>query len=241
MNKMEELNIIFEDNHLLIVVKPNNIPVQADSSKDLDMLTILKKYLVKKYDKDGEAFLGLVHRLDRPTGGIMVFAKTSKCAKRLAEQIKNQTMEKTYLAVVEGEPKECAGKLVNYLKKNPKTNEVSVVPQATSDAKRAELDYKVLENKDGKSLVKIKLITGRGHQIRVQMKHIGCPLVGDMKYNPDAKANECYLGLWACELRLNHPITNENLTFRVYPDKDIYPWNMFDIDKYLNVSIKNLY
>ncbi|MDD7456818.1 MAG: pseudouridine synthase, partial [Clostridia bacterium] len=127
----EELNIVYEDNHLLVVVKPNNIPVMADSSKDLDLLSMLKNYLVKKYDKPGEAFLGLVHRLDRPTGGIMVFAKTSKCAKRLQEQIQNGDMEKSYLAVLDGVPKEPAGKLVNYLKKNEKTNEVRVVPSAT--------------------------------------------------------------------------------------------------------------
>lgn len=237
----EELNIVYEDNHLLVVVKPNNIPVMADSSKDLDLLSMLKNYLVKKYDKPGEAFLGLVHRLDRPTGGIMVFAKTSKCAKRLQEQIQNGDMEKSYLAVLDGVPKEPAGKLVNYLKKNEKTNEVRVVPSATVGAKRAELDYKVLEEKDGISLARVKLITGRGHQIRVQMAHIGCPLVGDMKYNPNAVKNKSYLGLWAYELKLNHPITNETMTFRVYPDKEVAPWRAFDLDKYLSVNIKNIY
>lgn len=237
----EELNIIYEDNHLLVVVKPNNVPVQADSSKDLDLLNMLKKYLVKKYDKPGDAFLGLVHRLDRPTGGIMVFAKTSKAAKRLAEQMQKGDFEKGYLAVLDGVPRENQDKLVNYLKKNEKTNEVKVVPDATVGAKRAELDYKILEENDGVTLAKIKLVTGRSHQIRVQMKHIGCPLVGDMKYNPNAKPNECYLGLWAYEVKLNHPVTNEKLTFRVYPDTDNYPWKDFDLDKYLSVNIKNLY
>lgn len=236
-----ELNIIYEDNHLLVVVKPNNIPVQADSSNDLDLLTMLKQYLVKKYDKPGDAYLGLVHRLDRPTGGIMVFAKTSKCAKRLAEQIKSGEMEKYYLAVLDGVPRESTDKLVNYLKKNEKTNEVRVVPDATTGAKKAELDYKILEEKDNISLAKVRLVTGRGHQIRVQMKHIGCALVGDIKYNPNAVPNKCNLGLWAYELKLKHPTTNEIMTFRVYPDKDIYPWNEFDIDKYLSVNIKNLY
>ena len=144
----EELNIVFEDNHLLVVVKPNNIPVQADSSKDEDLLSMLKAYLVKKYDKPGDAFLGLVHRLDRPTGGLMVFAKTSKCAKRLAEQIKSGTFEKEYLAVTDGIPQESNAKLVNYLKKNGKTLEVRVCPAAEEGAKRAELDYKVLQELD---------------------------------------------------------------------------------------------
>ena len=156
----EDINIVYEDNHLLVAVKPVGVPAQADESGAADMLTLLKDYLKVTYNKPGEAYLGLVHRLDRPTGGVMVFAKTSKAAARLTQSMKDGLFEKTYLCVTCGVPKERSGDLTHYLKKNERTNNVSIVPMLTQGAKKAELHYDVLDDKQGFALVKVRLSTG---------------------------------------------------------------------------------
>jgi len=235
----KDIRILFEDNHLLVVEKPMNIPVQADESGDIDMLTLLKQYLVEKYNKPGDAFLGLVHRLDRPTGGVMVFAKTSKAASRLSDAIREGNVDKKYLAIVEGKPRFNQDKLINYLKKSPETNMVKVVPELTEGAKYAELDYKVLETKNNYSLLNVNLITGRGHQIRVQLATLGHPIVGDKRYGKSENL-KLPLCLWAYELKFSHPISGKELMFRVYPP-EIEPFNLFDFDKYLTIQIKNNY
>ena len=165
------INIIYEDNHLLVVEKPINVPVQKDNSNDLDLLTMLKQYLKEKYNKPGNVYLGLVHRLDRPVGGIMVFAKTSKAASRLSEQIRNGTFNKKYLAIICGKVKD-KDTLEDYLLKDTKTNTVKV----DKKGKKSILNYKRLDYKEGLSLVEIELITGRSHQIRVQFSSRGYPL-----------------------------------------------------------------
>lgn len=235
----KDLKIVFEDNHILVAIKPADIPVQEDASGDPDMLTMLKEYLVEKYNKPGDAYLGLVHRLDRPTGGVMVFAKTSKAAARLCEAIRNGEVEKRYLTIVEGAPRYKADKLTCYLKKFPDSNIVQIVPALSEGAKYAELDYKVLCTKPNVSLLLVNLITGRGHQIRVQMSGMGTPIVGDRKYGSNEK-NNYPLCLWATELRFRHPVSGKEMVFRVYPP-EIAPWTAFDMDAYLNVSIKNTY
>ncbi len=178
------MEILYEDNHIIVVSKPQGVPSQPDESGDKDMLSQVKEYIKEKYNKPGEAFVGLVHRLDRPTGGAMVFAKTSKAAARLSEQMREGDFDKTYFAVVCGKPREPKGKIVSFLKKDEKTNMAVIVPQATTGAKRAELDYETLEHnpETNHSLVKVKLYSGRGHQIRVQLKSIKCPIFGDQKY-----------------------------------------------------------
>lgn len=226
---MEELRVVYEDNHIIVVVKPQNLPTQEDESKDKDLLTIVKEYIKIKENKPGNVYVGMVHRLDRPTGGIMVFAKTSKSASRLTEQIQNGEFKKRYLAVVNGKPREKRGKLVNFLKKSARTNTVDIVPELTTGAKRAELDYEIIEEKEKVSLADIKLHTGRSHQIRVQMKNIGCPVYGDVKYGGDKLAKGHNLALWAFELKFIHPTTKENMTFKVYPPEEIVPWNVFKI------------
>ena len=227
---MEQLNIAYEDNHIMVVVKPQNIPTQEDESKDKDLLTMIKEYIKERDNKPGNVYVGLVHRLDRPTGGVMVFAKTSKAASRLSEQIKKGEFQKTYLTVVNGKPREKRSKLINYLQKNARTNTVQVVPELTTNAKRAELEYEVLDEKEKVSLLKVNLFTGRSHQIRVQMKHIGCPVYGDVKYGGDILAKGHNLALWAYELRFIHPTTKENMTFKVYPPEDIVPWKVFNLN-----------
>ena len=223
-----ELNVLYEDNHVLVVLKPQNIPTQEDSSKDVDMLTLAKNYVKEKYNKPGNVYIGLVHRLDRPTGGVMVFAKTSKCASRLTEQIKNGEMTKKYLAVTNGIPKSLSGKLTNYLLKNERENMVQVVPQLTTGAKYAELEYNVIANENGMALCDIDLHTGRSHQIRVQFKHIGCALYGDAKYGVASKNKK--LALWAYMLKFKHPTTNKTLVFKVYPPVEELPWNNFKVE-----------
>lgn len=227
---MEQLNIAYEDNHIIVVVKPQNIPTQEDESKDKDLLTMIKEYIKERDNKPGNVYVGLVHRLDRPTGGVMVFAKTSKAASRLSEQIKSGEFQKTYLTVVNGKPREKRSKLINYLQKNARTNTVQVVPELTTNAKRAELEYEVLDEKEKVSLLKVNLFTGRSHQIRVQMKHIGCPVYGDVKYGGDILAKGHNLALWAYELRFIHPTTKENMTFKVYPPENIVPWKVFNLN-----------
>ena len=216
------INIIYEDNHLLVVEKPVNIPVQEDSSKDLDFLTILKDFIKKRDDKPGNVYLGLVHRLDRPVGGIMVFAKTSKCASRLSEQVRNRTFKKTYYAIVEGKLEEKAT-LVDKLLKDTKNNIVRV----DKSGKESILEYELIDYKDNLSLVKINLKTGRSHQIRVQFSSRGHALYGDQKYNSNSKVGE-QIALFANSITFNHPITKEELTFELdLPNRK--PWNIFKV------------
>lgn len=224
---MEELNILHEDNHIIVVLKPQNIPSCEDESKDLDLLTMIKNYVREKYNKQGNVYVGLVHRLDRPTGGVMVFAKSSKAASRLSEQMKDGDFEKRYYTVLVGTPREEKATLTQYLKKNAVNNMVYVCPPTVEGAKLAELEYKVLQEKDGLSLNEIRLHTGRSHQIRVQMNSIGCPVYGDMRYGGE-KAKKGYLALWAYYLSFTHPVTKERMVFRVEPPKDLTPWNNFD-------------
>lgn len=234
---MEESNltILYEDNHLIVVLKPQNVPTQGDSTGDKDLLSMVKDYIKETYDKKGEAFAGLVHRLDRPTGGVMVFAKTSKAAARLSQQIKDGNFEKRYLAVVVGTPRDRQARLSDYLFKDEKNNTVKVVPAAIEGAKKAELVYKVLETTPRLSLVDIKLLTGRSHQARVQMQHIGTPIFGDVRYGGDTLAKGHNLALWAYELRFYHPVSKLPMVFVAYPPLDKTPWKFFEIERHVNV------
>ena len=215
------INVIYEDNHLLVVEKPINIPTQEDNTKDKDLLTILKKYIKEKYNKPGNVYLGLVHILDRPVGGIMVFERTSKAASRLSEQVRNKTFKKTYNAVVIGNI-ENTGKLKDNLLKDEKRNIVKV----DKNGKEAILNFKKLNYKNNMSLVEINLETGRSHQIRVQMANHGYPLFGDQKYNKTAKVGE-QIALFAKKIEFIHPTTNELLTFELdLPNR--YPFTILD-------------
>lgn len=214
---MIEPNIIYEDNHVIVVIKPHNISVQEDESQDLDMLTIIKEYIKKRDSKPGNVFLGLVHRLDRPTGGVMVFAKTSKAASRLSGELKDKKLKKHYLCVVNGKPQLARNKLTTYLKKDEKTNTVRIAPKLESGSKEAVLEYEIVETKDKYSLIDVNLITGRSHQIRVQMSsQLNTPIYGDYKYGD--KEHGGNLALWAYELTFTHPITKEDMRFTVAPD-----------------------
>ena len=213
-------NVIYEDNHIIVVYKKENIPVCLDESKDEDLLNIIKKYIKEKYKKLGNVYLGLVHRLDRPVSGVMVFAKTSKAASRLSEQVRNKNFKKTYFAVICGKVKE-KDTLVDNLFKDTKTNIVKV----DKNGKEAILDYELVSYKDNLSLVKINLKTGRSHQIRVQFSSRNLPLYGDNKYNKNAKVGQ-QIALFSKKIEFIHPTTKENMVFEIdLPNK--YPWNIF--------------
>lgn len=224
---MIEPKIIYEDNHIVVVIKPHNIAVQEDDSKDPDMLTIIKEYIKVRDNKPGNVFLGLVHRLDRPTGGVMVFAKTSKAASRLSKELKDKDLRKHYLCVVNGKPQLATNRLVTYLKKDEKTNTVRIAPKLESGSKEAILEYEVVATKGNFSLVKVNLITGRSHQIRVQMSsQLNVPIFGDFKYGD--KDHGGNLALWAYELTFTHPTTKEQMRFTVAPDYNNPAFKFFE-------------
>lgn len=220
-----DIPIIYEDNHLLVVDKPANIPCQKDISGDDDLQSLLKHYLKEKYNKPGNVFLALVQRLDRPVSGVMVLAKTSKAASRLSEQIRANKLFKRYQAVVTGKcpPK---GEWVDYLVKNPDTNISRVVAPSSKQGKKAVLRYRRFGYKNGFSLVDIELITGRPHQIRVQFASAGFPLWGDVKYGKAASRSRTLPALRSVEIQFEHPTRGETMAFEVEQPCD-EPWSYF--------------
>lgn len=221
------LKVLYEDNHIIVVEKPVNIPSQGDKTGDIDMLTIIKDYIKEKYNKPGEVYLGLVHRLDRPTGGVMVFARTSKAASRLSEQIRDKKFQKKYLAIVDGKMEKEKGSMRDFLLKNEKTNTSKVVKEETKNAKEALLDYEVVKYNEqiNMSVVRITLHTGRHHQIRVQFASRNHSLSGDQKYGTRGRGKQ--LALWAYSLSFYHPTTKEEMTFETYPEM-IGSWKILD-------------
>ena len=217
------LNIIFEDEHLLVVKKDAGIPVQAGKLRIMDLQGLIKNELYKRNRKGGEPYLGLIHRLDQPVEGVMVFAKTPFAAANLSEQVTDGRMKKHYLALLCGKPSKDSGKLVDYLLKDGRTNTSSVVKEYSKDAKRSELNYRVLRRDEDRTLVEVELITGRHHQIRVQMANAGWPLYGDTKYNPAfAETKEqVQTALCAYKLSFVHPKTKKVMEFRIEPDNSL--------------------
>ena len=222
---MQDLKILYEDNHIIIVVKPAGIPVQQDKTSDLDMLTIIKAYLKEKYNKPGNVYLGLVHRLDRMVGGVMVFAKTSKAASRISEYIRQKNVKKRYLAIVNGKM-DVTGDVVelkDYLVKNERLNMSRVVDKSVKGSKESILEYKVIKNfkynNKEYSLVDIDLHTGRHHQIRVQFANISHPLYGDIKYGNKINKVGQNLALFSYYLSFFHPTKDEYLEFKFLPNK----------------------
>lgn len=215
---MEKLNVIYEDNHIIVVEKPVNIPSQGDKTGDIDMLTLVKQYIKEKYNKPGDVYLGLVHRLDRPVGGVMVFAKTSKAAARLSEQVRTKQFKKKYIVIADGKFEKQKGIMEDYLLKNERLNISKVVKEGTKNSKYAKLEYDVLKYDEeiDLSVLKVNLHTGRHHQIRVQLANRGHSIYGDQKYGTRGRGKQ--ICLWAYKLTILHPITKEEVTFKVLPE-----------------------
>lgn len=224
------LTVLYEDNHIIVVLKPQNIASCPDESKDDNLFDRIRNYLKEAYNKPGNVYLGLVHRLDRPTGGVMVYAKTSKAAARLCDGLQHGDFEKKYLSVLCGTFENERGSLTDYLKKNTVNNMTYICTESEEGAKLASLDYKVLEEKDKYTLAEIKLHTGRSHQIRVQMAGASHPVFGDMKYGgPGAQKGK--LALWAYSLSFTHPVLKERMRFIALPPEDEVPWKNFGLSE----------
>ncbi len=215
-------DILYEDNHVLVAVKPPNMLSQADSTGDTDLLTELKAYIREKYKKPGGVYLGLVHRLDRPVGGLMVFARTSKAAARLDAQMREHSMGRQYLCVVTGETED-QFTLTDYLVKDPVRNKVVVCEADQKGARLAILHGRTIDRREGTSLCAIRLETGRSHQIRVQMSSSGHPLWGDNRYGHGIPGQQ--IALWGYKLSFRHPVTRELLTFHSMPEGGV--WSLY--------------
>ncbi len=212
-----ELNVLYEDNHVIVCFKPRGILSQGADKNIENMVDIVKSYLIKTYQKPGDAYLGLLHRLDLNVAGVMVFAKTSKAAKRLSEQIRQHQFQKQYLAIVHGRFDVQKGLYQDYLEKDPQTRQAQL--SDSRKGKLAELEFEVLDYHNTKdlSLLKIDLKTGRFHQIRYQMSYHRHPLLGDQKYGNDKHVNDFFLGLFAFHIGFKHPTTNVDMQFQVKP------------------------
>lgn len=234
---MQDLKVIYEDNHIIVVEKKPNIPSQADKTEDIDMLSIVKSYIKEKYQKPGNVYLGLIHRLDRPVGGIMIFAKTSKAASRLSNEVREKVFKKKYLAVVDGKLDKKEGVLEDYLYKDERNNISKVVKKEKKNAKYAKLEYKVLKYNKIKdlSLLEINLHTGRHHQIRVQLSNMGHSIFGDQKYGTRGRGKQ--IALWAYELTIIHPTTKEKMTFTDMPEA-VGTWSILKYEEKVNCKSK---
>ena len=224
MENYHGIPIVYEDNHLLVVVKPPNMPTQADASGDPDLHSTMKQYIAEKYNKPGAVYLGLVHRLDRPVGGLVVLARTSKAADRLSAQVREKTLARQYVAAVRGST---PGRmeLNDWLLKDERTNTVRAVAAGTPGAKDARLVYEKAGEADGLSLIRVKLFTGRSHQIRVQTSHSGFPIWGDARYGAGKPGEQ--IALWGAHLGLVHPTKKEEMQFTAMPPADTRPWRGF--------------
>lgn len=220
----ENLQIIFEDNHLIVINKRPGDIVQGDKTGDLPLSEIVKLYLKEKYNKPGEAYLGVVHRLDRPTSGVIVFSKTSKALSRLNKAFADRDTQKTYWAVVKNKPKQDSARLVHYLKRNPKQNKSYAHIKPVPESKEAILSYKLIKSLDNYHLLEVALETGRHHQIRSQFSAIGSPIKGDLKYGFDRSNKDGSIHLHARNLTIIHPVRKEKITFEAAPPEDAI-WN----------------
>lgn len=224
VSNKDNLQILHEDNHIIVVNKRVGDIVQGDKTGDKPLSEIVKEYIKEKYNKPGEVFLGVVHRLDRPTTGIVVFARTSKALERLNAMFSNRETQKTYWAVVKNKPPKTSDILVHYLKRNPKNNTSKAHLKEVPDSKKASLDYTIIKELNNYFVLEINLHTGRHHQIRSQLQAIGCPIKGDLKYGFDRSNPDGGIHLHARKLSFIHPVTKEQLTV-IAPTPNDTLWN----------------
>jgi 23S rRNA pseudouridine1911/1915/1917 synthase len=220
----ENLPVLFEDNHIIIVNKRSGDITQGDKTGDKPLSDVVKEYVKVKYNKAGNVFLGVVHRLDRPTSGVIIFARTSKALERLNKMLRDKTIRKTYWAIVKGTPKKEKDTLINFLKKNPKNNKSSVYNKEITDSKKAILHYNVIKKLDNYSLIEIDLETGRHHQIRAQLSFIGFPIKGDLKYGFNRSNKDGSIHLHARKIVFTHPVSKEEISV-IAPSPNEVIWN----------------
>ena len=209
---LQNLEVLYEDNHLIIVNKKSGDIAQGDKTGDAPLSDIVKSYIKEKYNKPGNVFLGVVHRLDRPTTGVIIFARTSKALERLNKMLRDKKIDKTYWAIVKNKPEKSEGTLTNYLKKNPKNNKSTAYKHETEGSKRAVLHYKLLKSLDNYHLLEVDLETGRHHQIRCQLSAIGSPIKGDLKYGFDRSNKDGSIHLHARKIEFLHPVSKEQIS-----------------------------
>jgi 23S rRNA pseudouridine1911/1915/1917 synthase len=207
----DNLQVLFEDNHIVIVNKRAGDITQGDKTGDKPLSDVVKEYIKEKYNKPGAVFLGVVHRLDRPTSGIIIFARTSKALERLNKMLREKTIQKTYWTVVKNEPKKKEDSLVNFLKKNPKNNKSTAYAKEIEGSKKAILHYKIIKKLDNYSLLEVDLETGRHHQIRCQLANIGSPIKGDLKYGFNRSNKDGSIHLHARKIHFTHPVSKETI------------------------------
>ncbi|MEO9569639.1 MAG: RluA family pseudouridine synthase [Polaribacter sp.] len=220
----ENLQILFEDNHIIIVNKRAGDITQGDKTGDKPLSEVVKEYVKDKYNKPGNVYLGVVHRLDRPTSGIIIFARTSKSLERLNKMLRDKTINKTYWAVVKNHPKKEKDTLINFLKKNPKNNKSTAFSKEIDGSKKAILHYTVIKKLDNYSLLEIDLETGRHHQIRTQLSNIGCPIKGDLKYGFNRSNKDGSIHLHARKIAFTHPVSKEIIKITAPTPKEVI-WN----------------
>ncbi len=219
----DNLLVLYEDNHMIIINKRPGDIVQGDKTGDPPLSEIVKQYIAKKYQKKGNVFLGVVHRLDRPTSGIVIFARTSKALERLNKMLRDKQIKKTYWAIVKNKPEKVNDTLIHYLKKNPKNNKSTVFPRESEGCKKAILHYKLIKELDNYYLLEIDLETGRHHQIRAQLSAINCAIKGDLKYGFNRSNPDGGICLHAREIQFIHPVSKENIDITAKtPDSPIW-------------------
>ena len=218
------LQVLFEDNHIIVTNKRAGDITQGDKTGDKPLSEVVKEYIKDKYNKPGKVFIGTVHRLDRPTSGIIIFARTSKALERLNKMLREKTIKKTYWAIVKNQPKNKVDTLINFLKKDTKKNKSFVYNKEIDGSKKAILHYNTIKKLDNYSLIEVDLETGRHHQIRTQLSHIGCPIKGDLKYGSDRSNKDGSISLHARKINFIHPVTKEEINITSPPPNDII-WN----------------
>lgn len=223
------VKVIFEDNHLIAVNKPVGRLVHSDHTGDDTLADWVKTYIKHRYDKPGDVFLGVIHRLDRPVSGVVLFARTSKALVRMNELLKNRQIQKTYFALVSPRPVEFEGTLVHHIAKSTEKNVVKAYASAKSDTKEAILTYRLRGELDGKTWLEVNPLTGRPHQIRAQLSKIGCPIIGDLKYGATYPLPDKSIALHCREMSFIHPVKNEPVSIRAKAPKT-FPWNTFDLN-----------
>lgn len=229
------LQVIYEDNHIIAVNKPAGVLVQGDKTGDAILPDMVKEYIKVRYQKPGDVFLGLIHRLDRPVSGVVVFARTSKALTRLNEMMKAREIHKTYFAMVFPRPEEFEGELTHHIIKSDEKNIVKALTRPRSGSKEAILTYKVMAELDGKVLLSVNPLTGRPHQIRAQLSKIGSPIIGDLKYGATYALPKQSIGLHCYEMKFIHPVKKEEIVIRAHCPS-AFPWNTFDASTYKSKS-----